>query len=168
MTIDKKAKTQKLIDYHKSTFDALNIQNPFFVPCMAYKPYGKNELHISLFPSQLLKEKDIYTELINKEYDPDSETRTLYKWRHNKFWSEEYDSVEIENSTDRRYLVPLNELIPVEKPQSVIREFESFEDIFNEEQEDILLSEMTIRDFAAIILRKPVSNKKWINQIIKS
>ena len=28
------------------------------------------------------------------------------------------------------------------------------------------LNEMTIRDLAAIMLKKPVSNKKWLNDII--
>ena len=33
---------------------------------------------------------------------------------------------------------------------------------------DAPLSQMTIRDLAAIMLKKPVSNKAWLNEIIKS
>jgi hypothetical protein len=34
-------------------------------------------------------------------------------------------------------------------------------------EKDPLISELTIRDLAAILLQKPVSNKEWLNNIIK-
>ena len=40
---------------------------------MAYRPSGKDELHVSFFPSELQKDKDIYTEFVsfvsNKQSD---------------------------------------------------------------------------------------------------
>jgi hypothetical protein len=33
---------------------------------------------------------------------------------------------------------------------------------------DAPLSQITMRDLAAIMLKKPVSNKKWLNDIINS
>jgi hypothetical protein len=33
---------------------------------------------------------------------------------------------------------------------------------------DAPLDQVTIRDLAAIMLKKPVSNKKWLNDIINS
>lgn len=166
-TIDKKQRFQQMLEYHQKTFDALEIKNPLFVASMAYKPYGKNELHISLFPSQLLKGKDIYTELVSKDYTPETTLRTLYKWTYNQYWKEEYDSVELENTDDRRYLVPLSELHIVEIPISPIIEFNSFDEILDPGI-DITIDEMTIRDFASIMLKKPVSNKKWLNELIKN
>jgi hypothetical protein len=165
-TIDRKQKVQELIEFHQKTFDALGISNPFFVASMAYKPFGKSELHISFFPSQLLKGKDIYTELVNKEYDPDTTTRTLYKWNYNKFWKEEYDSVELENTDDRRYLIPISELIAIEAPTSKIIEFNTFDEIMDPD-EDCPFDQMTVRDFAAIMLQRPISRKKWLNEILK-
>ena len=35
-----------------------------------------------------------------------------------------------------------------------------------EEKEDAHYSELTIRDLAAILLKSPVSNKKWLNNLI--
>ena len=32
---------------------------------------------------------------------------------------------------------------------------------------DAPLSSLTVRDLAAILLQKPVSNKKWLNDLIK-
>lgn len=171
--VDKKARMQTLVEYHQKTFDALGIDDPLFVPTMAYKPYTKNELHVSLFPSQLKKGQDIYTEFVNKEFEPETEERTLYKWRYNKYWEEEYDSVELENSSDRRYLVPISELEAVavlakkEEVDSQIITFDTFDEIMDPD-EDCPLDRITLRDLAAIMLQKPVSRKKWLNQIIKS
>jgi len=171
--VDKKARMQNLVDYHQKTFEALGIDDPLFVPTMAYKPYTKNELHVSLFPSQLKKGQDIYTEFVNKEFEPETEERTLYKWKHNKYWEEEYDSVELENSSDRRYLVPVSELevivAPVKKEtaDSQIIMFDTFDEIMDPD-EDCPLDRITLRDLAAIMLQKPVSRKKWLNQITKS
>lgn len=170
--VDKKTRMQNLVDYHQKTFEALGVDDPFFVATMAYKPYTKTELHVSLFPSQLKKGQDIYTEFVNKEFEPETEERTLYKWKYNKYWEEEYDSVELENSSDRRYLVPVSELIAVVVPTntpdgSTIISFDTFDEIMDPD-EDCSLDRITLRDLAAIMLNKPVSRKKWLNQIIKS
>lgn len=171
--VDKKARMQNLVEYHRKTFEALGVDDPFFVPTMAYKPYTKTELHVSLFPSQLKKGQDIYTEFVNKEFEPETEERTLYKWTYNKYWEEEYDSVELENSSDRRYLVPVSELEAVavttanKTDESSIISFDTFDEIMDPD-EDCPLERITLRDLAAIMLNKPVSRKKWLNQIIKS
>jgi len=170
--VDKKTRMQNLVEYHQKTFKALGVDDPLFVPTMAYKPYTKTELHVSLFPSQLKKGQDIYTEFVNKEFEPETEERTLYKWKYNKYWEEEYDSVELENSSDRRYLIPVSELTPVAAladipDESTIISFDTFDEIMDPD-EDCPVDRITLRDLAAIMLNKPVSRKKWLNQIIKS
>jgi hypothetical protein len=54
--------------------------------------------------------------------------------------------------------------------------FPDFEDEFGSAKEielssqldkDVPLSEITIRDLAAIMLMKPVSNRPWLNDLIK-
>lgn len=168
-SIDKKARMNEIIEYHQKTFDALGIENPFFVATMAYKPYTKTELHISLFPSQLKKGQDIYTEFVSKDYAPEDPNRTLYKWKYNKFYEEEYDSVEIENSTDCRYLVPVSELEVITAVTTLnddkVITFNTFDEIMDPD-EDCPFDQMTVRDLAAIMLNKPVSRKKWLNKII--
>jgi hypothetical protein len=166
---DKKKIYQELKDYHQPLFTALDIEEPFYVTSMAYKPTGKTEKYISLFPSQMKRGVDIYTEFTNKELKPEDPARTLYKWRFNPHWNEEYESVEIEGSTDSRYLVPVAELIPLSLPDPKSKgvvTFESFNDIMDPDQ-DCPMDQMTARDLAAILLKKPVSKKKWLNDLIK-
>jgi len=162
---DRKEKLQELIKFHQPVFDHCNIKNPFFVGTMAYKPIGKNELFISFFPSQLKKGQDIYTEFVTRDYDPETKDRTLYKWKYNEFYEEEYESVDIEGSTDKRYLIPVSELEEVSSTTKLV-EFSAFDEIMDPD-EDAPLDQVTIRDLAAILLKKPVSRKKWLNQIIK-
>jgi len=167
---DKKAKLQELKDYHLATFERHGITDPLFVGSMAYKPTGKDSKYISFFPSQLKKGQDIYTEFTNKDLVPEDPNRTLYKWRFNEYWQEEYETVEIENSTDFRYLVPVEELTIVPKPvikssSPEIISFEKFDEIMDPDM-DCPLDQITLRDLAAIFLIKPVSRKKWLNDII--
>jgi hypothetical protein len=165
---DKKKIHQELKDHHQSLFTELGIEDPFFVTSMAYKPIGKTEKYISLFPSQMKRGVDIYTEFTNKELKPEDPARTLYKWRFNAHWSEEYEAVEIEGSTDYRYLVPVAELIPMVAPSSnpSVVAFNDFSDIMDPDQ-DCPIDQMTVRDLAAILLKKPVSKKKWLNDLVK-
>lgn len=160
---ERKERLQELIKYHQPTFDHFKIKNPLFVGTMAYKPVGKNELHISFFPSQLKKEQDIYTEFVTRDYEPETKERILYKWNYNKFYDEEYESVDIEGSADKRYLIPISELQPLSTSQVI--EFSEFDEIMDPD-EDAPLDQMTVRDLAAILLKSPVSRKKWLNQII--
>ncbi|NDD82686.1 hypothetical protein EBZ38_00180 [bacterium] len=164
---DKKKIHQELKDYHQPLFTELGIEDPFFVTSMAYKPIGKTEKYISLFPSQMKRGVDIYTEFTNKDLKPDDPARNLYKWRFNPHWSEEYEAVEIEGSTDYRYLIPVSELILLERPSnSEVVAFNDFADIMDPDQ-DCPIDQMTVRDLAAILLKKPVSKKKWLNDLIK-
>jgi hypothetical protein len=51
-----------------------------------------------------------------------------------------------------------------------LTDFEMVEVISEEEllKEDAPISELTVRDVAALLLRKPISNKNWLNKCIKS
>lgn len=167
--VDKKARLQELKEYHAPLLEKLGVEDAFFVTAMAHKPKGKDSKHISLFPSQMKKGVDIYMEFTDKDNVPEDPTRKLYKWKHNPFWQEEYDSVEIEGSTDSRYLIPVAELMTIEDPvarKQGIQNFESFDEIMDPDQ-DAPFDQMTIRDLVAILHRKPVSRKKWLNDLLK-
>ena len=165
--VDKKARLQELKEFHTPLFEKLGIEDPFFVSAMAHKPRGKDSLYISLFPSQMKKLIDIYIEFTSKDVIPEDVNRTLYKWTYNPFWSEEYESVEIEGSTDSRYLIPVAELTVIAEPKATtVQTFESFDDIMDPDQ-DAPFDQMTIRDFLAILHKKPVSRKKWLNDLLK-
>lgn len=98
-------------------------------------------------------------ELVQQQYaGPYSPERTLYKWNGNKVVLPQYKS-----QTEDRYHLPISELVPV-KP-----------DNFSDELEDIMalidsdgnMRELTIKDHCAIIWKKPVSEKEWLNNLIK-
>ena len=79
------------------------------MPKMAYRPSGKDDLHISFFPSELEKGEDIYTEFVSIDYDSEDPLRTLYKYKNNPHWKEEYELV-TSNSGFQRHLIPVSEL----------------------------------------------------------
>jgi hypothetical protein len=122
----------------------------------------------------------------------------LFKLKYNPFYNEEYDVTETESDgkIDRKYLVPLGEMVAVlpsgqeisyalyekrkeeaelEVPQlqTSLSIFPDFEQDYGKKEtvtateEDAPLSEITIKDLAAIMLMKPVSNRPWLNELIK-
>jgi hypothetical protein len=164
--LSSKEKIANLREKHQAIFDAVNLPNALFFPKMAYRPSGKDELYISFFASELKREGDIYTEFVGRDYVPEDGNRTLWMWRYNPHWDEEYETTEPNDVGHVRYLVPVSELVKVNMPakamtpdpfKAVVSEF--FED-------DAPVSEMTIRDFAAIMSGKPISTKSWLNNLI--
>jgi len=76
---------------------------------MAYRPAGKDELHVSFFPSEMEKEQDIYTEFVSIDYDSEDPKRTLYLHKHNSHWKEEYELI-TSSSGFVRHIIPVSEL----------------------------------------------------------
>tara|TARA_Y100000004_G_C8782378_1_gene355540 strand:- start:30 stop:518 length:489 start_codon:yes stop_codon:yes gene_type:complete len=106
---ERKAKVLELKKEHQSYFEKSNNTNALYIPKMAYRPTGKDELHVSFFPSELQKGRDIYTEFVSIEYDSEDPKRTLYLLKHNPHWAEEYEVV-TSNSGFERHIVPVSEL----------------------------------------------------------
>jgi hypothetical protein len=106
---ERKQKVNLLREEHQDYFDALDVPNALFIPKMAYRPPGKDDLYISFFPSELQKSEDIYTEFVSIEYDSEDPKRTLYLLKHNPFWKEEYE-LTTSNAGFERYLIPVSEL----------------------------------------------------------
>ncbi len=104
---ERKEKVKELKKEHEKFFKA--YPDALYIPKMAYRPSGKDELHISFFPSELEKGKDIYTEFVSIEYDSEDPLRTLYMHKHNPHWKEEYELV-TSNSGFERHLIPVSEL----------------------------------------------------------
>ena len=96
--------------------------------------------------------------------------RKLYKWRYNPHFNEEYDKTEPNPISGHvRYLVPIEELVIIEKPKAEVeKEVELREFDLPDPEDDLPLDQMTIRDLAAIILREPCSRKPWLNSIINN
>lgn len=187
-TAERREKTEELIKEHLWKFQILEEEAPLYIPKSAYVPREKTEKFVSFFPSELIKQKDIYTEFVSYDLTPEDPNRTLYRLRYNPYFDEEYEKTE---GASFRYLVPVKELEVIEIKNPKVNEFEnefpSFttikqisltEDLFPEEsekltkneeenEEDELMKNMTIRDFAAIMWNSPISNKQWLNKLIK-
>tara|TARA_Y100000361_G_scaffold9550_1_gene7680 strand:- start:1719 stop:2222 length:504 start_codon:yes stop_codon:yes gene_type:complete len=106
---ERKAKVEELLQEHKDYFHSNNIDNPAYIPKMAYRPSGKDELHVSFFPSEFENNMDIYTEFVSIDYESEDPKRTLYLLKYNPHWKEEYELI-TSNSGFQRHIVPVGEL----------------------------------------------------------
>lgn len=171
--VNRQEKTEELFKFHDWKFKLIQEDSPLFIPKCAYVPKGKVEHFIGVFPSEVKKGKDIYTEFTSIELEPEDQNRTLYKWRFNPHYDEEYEKTETAgNATSFRYLIPVSELIKIEFEQEETEPvqtsmFPDFDEIMDPDA-DCPLNQITLRDLAAIMLKQPVSHKKWLNEIIKS
>ena len=162
--VDRIAKIKELRSYHKPVFDAVG-GNPLYAPKMFYTPSGKSEQHVSFFTSELQRGQDIYTEMVDRDYNSEDSSRTLYRWEYNMYWESDYEKT---TSNPVRYLVPVSEL----KKVNVFSK-ESIEPMIklNDKsvmQEDMSWDQLSIRDIMAILWKQPVSSKKFINDLVKS
>ena len=105
----RKQKVNKLKEEHEDYFQTIGNLNALFIPKMAYRPPGKDDLHVSFFPSEMEKSQDIYTEFVSINYDSEDPKRTLYLLKFNPHWREEYEMI-TSNSGFQRHLVPASEL----------------------------------------------------------
>ena len=165
---DKREKRKKLQEFHQEALDKIG-SDLRFMPKMAYKPYGKKELHVAFFASEINKGDDVYLEFCSKEDVPEDPERTLYKWRFNPHFEEEYGKTEPNSQTGHhRYLVPVEELIVIKSYSETTAKIQS-EIVFDElpdSSDDLPMDQMTIRDYAAIHMSRPLSKKKWLNDLI--
>ena len=169
--VNRKEKTDELIVGQLAKFREAGIVDPFYVPKCAHYVKGQEGKFMGFFKSELSKGVDIYTECVDFELNSEDPSRTLYKIKYNPFYEEEY-LAEPTKSGDNRYLIPLSEMIIVEpesvKTESTNNPFPDFESSFLDTDTDTALAQMSVRDFAAIMWKKPVSNKKWLNELIKT
>ena len=106
---ERKAKVLELKKENEDYFQTIGNINALYIPKMAYRPSGKDDLYVSFFPSELEKGKDIYTEFVSIQYESEDPKRTLYLVKHNPHWKEEYELI-TSNSGFERHLIPVSEL----------------------------------------------------------
>jgi len=106
---ERKDKVKVLREQHEHYFISNELNNAVYIPKMAYRPNGKDELHVSFFPSELEKTEDIYTEFVSINYDSEDPKRTLYLHKFNPHWKEEYELI-TSNSGFDRHIIPVSEL----------------------------------------------------------
>lgn len=108
-TADRKKRVSELRELHEDYFQTEGKINALYIPKMAYRPSGKDELYVSFFPSELEKEEDIYTEFVSIDYVSEDSKRTLYLLHYNPHWKSEYELV-TSNSGFQRHMIPVSEL----------------------------------------------------------
>ena len=162
--LSKREKIDQLKEKHKALFKQEEVKDPKFIPKMCYKNNG--ELVISFYPSEVRGGLDIYTEFVSREYISEDPDRRLWKWIYNAEFNTEYQQSDPHPTTgDRRYLIPIDELIEIKAEEKDI----FFKDVVMlDGNADIPYNAMTLRDYAAIQWKLPVSHKTWLNDLIKS
>lgn len=106
---ERRLKVLELRQEHQPYFESIFKNAAVFIPKMAYRPQGKDELYISFFASELQNNQDIYTEFVSINYECEDPKRTLYFLQANPFWQEEYELI-VSNAGFQRYLVPVSDL----------------------------------------------------------
>jgi len=186
---DKRENGKRLREFHQPTFEKMGLVNPTLYGKLVYNPTGRSELYTSFFHSEISRGNDIFIEATTRDIVPEKEDRALYMWKFNPHFAEEYEKSTELDPAKVRYLIPLSELIVIKRytpeevnptqKEEVIMETDAEKEIIENSDFDFdspvkltdkesPITEMTIRDFAAIILKKPVSRKEWLNEIIKS
>ena len=108
-TAERKKRVSDLREVHENYFQTEGKINALYIPKMAYRPSGKDELHVSFFPSELEKEEDIYTEFVSIDYVSEDPKRSLYLLHYNPHWKSEYE-LTTSNSGFQRHMIPVSEL----------------------------------------------------------
>lgn len=163
--MNKNEKIKELRRYQESLmYKDSGCSDSIYIPKMAFTSAGQETL-MMFFESELSMEKDIYTECVSRDYAPEDEERTLYKFKHNPFFKEEYQKKETKTGVEA-YLVPISELLNISKKQKS-------EDLEKAKNFKLLTppksntEKMTIKDYCAIHWKLPVSDKEWLNNLIK-
>lgn len=165
---------------NEQNFRNLGLLTPNFTIKFAYTPKHREDLVVSMFPSEMESKEDVYLELTDGNNYPIHDEPVLYRMRHNPFYKQgEYEVIPPDPSRNKNaetYLIPVAELEIVagsktkdlKVPEKSISTANLEKLSTSLEKEDAHYSEITIRDIAAIFLKAPVSNKKWLNNLINS
>lgn len=169
---EKRARISELRVFHEKAFADINVPDGLFIPRMAYKPKDHNEVSVSFFASELKNEKDIYTEFVSREFISEDPDRVLWKWKYNPHWQEEYATSDDPIPSSKLYYIPVSELIVIAR-KGVVKDEKISEKKADGPLSSMLkkvtdepFSNMTIKDFAAIVWKEEVSDKEWLNKLI--
>lgn len=156
-----------LREYHQPYFERIDEPKAYYIAKILY---GYPPDRALFYPSEISDpNKPLYVEWVSKDYEPE-DNRRLYKYIYNPEYASEYRSSE--RGGYQMYEIPKDhfELVkpgpgedPLNKPEQIVMEFDLNLDTA---ADDCPFDQVTLRDIAALLLRKPVSRKEWLNKII--
>jgi hypothetical protein len=179
---------KEFLAYHADLINDLGInKGDFTIKREFYDASGRHFVYV--FPSEFRKEKGSYFEIVGSNYQPANKDRIVYRIPFNPNFEEEYELCET-GAYSGSYIVYLDELrsvnpraLAISGPTDAVLNgrFTSEERVapgFGRKplavntppstMPDESYTNMTIRDFVAIQTGAPVSNKEWLNQLVKS
>jgi hypothetical protein len=166
---EKKARLAKIREYHKDTLVALGVDPiKFMYGKVSHKPTGKDEKHVIIFDGEIKEGHDIYMEFTSKDFAIEDKSRTLWQWKYNPHYKTEYETKIASNGT-RFYYVPIEELrrVPTKQPTQIELDFSEPTVPVVNNTDEVLASQMILRDYACIHLKKPLSDREWLNDLIR-
>lgn len=102
---ERKIKIADLRKYHApSLLRLLGNNSWYFTAKCPHIPEGKDDKHIGLFESEVSVGDDVYIEFVNMDYIPLDQSRTIYKWVHDK------DVKQKHCMKKGQYMIPVSEL----------------------------------------------------------
>lgn len=174
-------KTASMREYNSEVIQSLGI-SPYDFNMKSQFLDDYKRLVVGVFPSEFKRPKGFYFELIDSDLNPIDPDRKIYKIPYTESFDGEY-----ELNAKGSYLVPIEDLKVVHRSSILISKEGAFseptggfkvtakaqQELNNISKvptltEDAPYSEMTIRDYFAIKVNKPVSNKNWLNELIKN
>lgn len=190
---ERKVKMDTIKAFWKTQLFATPLRDKYVAPKLLYKPSGETEQVIRCFGSELDK-GDVLVEFVGSNFDPIDANRTLYLLPFDPDYRSKYQDVG-NNSwvVKSSYLVKHIALKEISAPQpsapaslsepwktassspAATTKFSlglepspyAEEPPFLDELEDAHASNMTIRDWYAVLHNKPVSSKGWLNTLIR-
>ena len=178
-TEEKRELSKKLFKKHEPIFKEIGLEDPLFIPKMNYYHKSLNCRVVGFFESELKFGRDIYVEYVDRYHKPEDPLRRLYKWAFSN-----PEKLEKDDSDKRfiKYLVPVTDFVLIKQsvpeldlpwkddPNDPIIEKPIEKTVtasVEKRLSDMPISEMTVKDLVAILHRKPISEKDWLNEIIK-
>ncbi len=178
----KALKLKEIRDHNSDIITDLGI-SPFDFNMKTQFYDEQARLVVGIFPSEFKKTKGFFFELIDSDLNPADPERKVYRVPFNSAFEEEY-----ELNSKGSYLVPIEELKVVHRSSVAISKMSAFtgtdDSVFKVTQkaqetaanipkapalmEDAPYADMTIRDYYAIHMNRPVSAKAWLNELIKN
>jgi hypothetical protein len=188
-TVYRKIKLKEMHEFNSDFMEDLELTHLDFN--MKYPFMKDGTLVVGLFDNEFRRPKGFYFELINSDLEPIDNERTIYRVPYNEYYGDEYQLDE-----RGKFLVPIEQLKKINRQSAALVKgvvITESDRVIKEEKEnkyippkpplpfgsklqppspvvleDALYSEMTIRDYITIHTGRPISNKAWLNEIIKT